>query len=150
MEKSSLEVRFLPHHLAPPSPLQAIPGPCSLPLGGPLHPWPLGFSPAPSYWSLPARPTGPPKCGRQNDPPNESALISRTCGYVTLSGKGDFAAVIELRLLRRGDDPGFLNGFPAVVSVRRDYGCIGQRDAALLALKMEGAPRQGLWAACRS
>lgn len=95
-------------------------------------------------------PTGPPKCGRQNDPPNESALISRTCGYVTLSGKGDFAAVIELRLLRRGDDPGFLNGFPAVVSVRRDYGCIGQRDAALLALKMEGAPRQGLWAACRS
>lgn len=51
------------------SSLEAIPGPCSLPLGGPLQPWPLGFSPAPSYWSPLARPTGPPKCGRQNGPP---------------------------------------------------------------------------------
>lgn len=59
-------------------------------------------------------------------PQNVSALISRTCGYVTLHGKGDFAAVIKLRILRREDDPGLLDGFLAVVSVRCDYGCRGR------------------------
>ena len=34
-------------------------------------------------------------------------LISRTCDYVTLRSKRNFAGVIKSRVLRRGGDPGF-------------------------------------------
>ena len=43
-------------------------------------------------------------CGRQNnDPPeNVHALISRTCDYVPLHGKRDFADVIKVMDLKTG------------------------------------------------
>lgn len=119
----------------PPSPPQAMPGPHSLPLvaslqlahslllewEGPHIGWPLGFSLAPPYWPPPASPTGHVGCGRQNyvtPPPNVFALITRSCTYVTLFSKGDFADVIALRTLRWRHDPGRPNGFLAVVSGR--------------------------------
>lgn len=34
-------------------------------------------------------------------------LLSRTCDYVTLGSKRNFAGVIKSRILRRGGDPGF-------------------------------------------
>lgn len=127
MEKCSLEVRFLPHLLAPPfltrgHPWSMLPAPwwspAALAFGFLSCPF-LLVSTCPANWS-------PKMWQAEWSPPNVSALISRSCGYVTLHGKEDFAAVIKLRILGRGDDPGLLNGFLAVVSVRCDDGCRGR------------------------
>ena len=40
---------------------------------------------------------------KNGSPPKVHSLICRTCGYVTLCGKRDFAVVTKLRILKWGD-----------------------------------------------
>lgn len=50
------------------------------------------------------------------DPPKVNyVLIPRTCGYVTIHGKKDFANVISLQILKRGAYPA-LSGWANIIT----------------------------------
>lgn len=71
--------------------------------------------------------------------PPKLVLIPRTCEYVTLNGKRDFAAVIKLRPCRWGGDPGLSRWAPSKHRgpCKREAGGPEKREhATILALKM--------------
>lgn len=101
------------------------------------------------------RPSYIPSCCWQISGP-QRCPDPRTCEHVTLQGKKDFAAVINLTILRWGDYPGWggwaqlqPQGYLQMKVGEGEAG--GFEDAILLALeKVEGSQSQGRQAVSRS
>lgn len=68
------------------------------------------------------------------NPKDAHIIISETCEHVTLYGKGDFADITKLRILRRESILDYLGGLSVVTSflTRKKLKSQGQREGNVM------------------